>query len=74
MDIRQFPTKERFIKLGQTANVVPVCLEMLADLETPVSVLMKLYNKSRRFFSLKVLRGVSAGGVTVLWASGPTAW
>ncbi len=57
MDIRQFPTKERFIKLGQEANVVPVCAEMLADLETPVSVLMKLYNQKPPLFLFESVEG-----------------
>ncbi len=57
MDIRQFPTKERFVKLGQGANVVPVCLEMLADLETPVSVLMKLYHQQPPLFLFESVEG-----------------
>jgi len=57
MDLRQFPTKERFIKLGQATNVVPVCLEMLADLETPVSVLMKLYRQKPPLFLFESVEG-----------------
>lgn len=57
MDIRQFPTKERFINLGQEANVVPVCIEMLSDVETPVSVLMKLYNQKPPLFLLESVEG-----------------
>jgi anthranilate synthase component 1 len=57
MDIQQFPSKERFVELGQTANVVPVCLEMLADVETPVSVLMKLYQQKPPLFLFESVEG-----------------
>ncbi len=35
------PDFEEFKKLSAQGNIVPVCLEMLADLETPVSVLSR---------------------------------
>ncbi|MDX9816030.1 MAG: hypothetical protein RBT06_03730 [Smithellaceae bacterium] len=34
-----------FKKLAGQGNLVPVCREILADVETPVSVLMKLQNE-----------------------------
>ncbi len=36
------PTRAEFLKLSQQGNVIPVCTELLADLETPVSAYAKL--------------------------------
>jgi len=43
MRIRQFPDIEQFRHFAQTCNVIPVCAEILADMETPVSLLQKIY-------------------------------
>ncbi|HQP92002.1 MAG TPA: anthranilate synthase component I, partial [Candidatus Omnitrophota bacterium] len=37
-----YPSFEEFKKLAKKGNVVPVYLEILADLETPVSAFLKL--------------------------------
>ena len=37
-----FPDKATFLKLAQSADIVPVCLDLMADLETPVSVYARL--------------------------------
>ena len=36
------PTKTEFTVLAQSANVIPVYAELLADMETPVSTFAKL--------------------------------
>ncbi len=36
------PSREAFLQLSQKGNVVPVCTDLLADLETPVSAFAKL--------------------------------
>ena len=36
------PSREAFLQLSQRGNVVPVCTDLLADLETPVSAFAKL--------------------------------
>ncbi|MFI5335934.1 MAG: anthranilate synthase component I [Opitutales bacterium] len=36
------PTRDAFLPLARLGNVVPVCTELLADLETPVSAYAKL--------------------------------
>jgi anthranilate synthase component 1 len=36
------PARENFLQLSRQGNVVPVCTELLADLETPVSAYAKL--------------------------------
>jgi len=44
MKLKEFPSRERFDALARTANVIPVCREILADMETPVSLLKKCYD------------------------------
>ncbi len=36
------PTREAFLELSRKGNVIPVCADLLADLETPVSAYAKL--------------------------------
>jgi len=43
MLLNRFPDKKTFDGLAKTANVIPVCAEILADTETPVSILQKIY-------------------------------
>ena len=44
MKLNEFPNQEQFGSLAQTCNVIPVCREILADMETPVSLLNKCYH------------------------------
>jgi len=44
MKLKAFPEKENFEALARTCNVIPVCREILADMETPVSLLKKCYD------------------------------
>ena len=57
MRLQQFPDKNTFAKYFQNHNVVPVCREILADLETPVSVLKKLYSHQSPAFLLESVEG-----------------
>ncbi len=57
MLIRKFPAKARFIELARDHNVVPVCVEILADMETPVSLLTKLYRQQGPIFLLESVEG-----------------
>lgn len=43
MELNAFPGREPFVELARTSNVIPVCREILADMETPVSLLKKCY-------------------------------
>ncbi len=43
MKLKEFPEREQFRSLAETATVIPVCREILADMETPVSLLKKYY-------------------------------
>ena len=42
MQVNQFPDKAKFLKLAENHNVIPVVREILADTETPVSLLKKV--------------------------------
>jgi anthranilate synthase component 1 len=57
MILEQFPNKNRFIELAGTANVVPVCTRVLADMDTPVSILQKCYDKNKECFLLESVEG-----------------
>jgi anthranilate synthase component 1 len=43
------PSREAFLELSRRGNVVPVCAELLADLETPVSAFAKLRGRGPAF-------------------------
>ncbi len=57
MLIREFPDRNRYCRLYEKNNVVPVCREILADMETPVSVLRKMYSDSGPAFLLESVEG-----------------
>ena len=44
MKLKAFPERKPFETLARTCNVIPVCREILADMETPVSLLKKCYD------------------------------
>jgi anthranilate synthase component 1 len=44
MKLKEFPNRGQFDALVRRFNVVPVCREILADMETPVSLLKKCYD------------------------------
>ena len=51
MILDHFPDQKTFIELAETANVIPVCTQILADMETPVSILQKFYKKIEQFIN-----------------------
>lgn len=57
MLINEFPDIEQFRLLAKEANVIPVCVEMLADTETPVSLLRKIYKNNKSAFLLESVEG-----------------
>ena len=57
MILQTYPEKNDFSKLSQTGNVVPVCADVLADTETPVSLLQKFYRPDRPLFLLESVEG-----------------
>lgn len=51
------PDKPTFLRLAQQADVVPVCLDLMADLETPVSVYARLRRRGPAFLFESVTGG-----------------
>jgi anthranilate synthase component 1 len=52
-----YPSKNEFIKLTEKGNLIPVCREILGDLETPVSTYLKLTQKSTYSCLLESVEG-----------------
>ena len=57
MRLHQFPLKNEFRTLAGDHNVIPVCREILADTETPVTVLKKLYSNQGPVFLFESVEG-----------------
>ncbi|HSQ86635.1 MAG TPA: anthranilate synthase component I [Desulfobacterales bacterium] len=72
MLINEFPDIEQFRTLAKQANVIPVCVEMLADTETPVSLLKKIYKNNASFLFESVEGGERWGRYSFLGVSART--
>lgn len=57
MHLRLFPERSEFIKLAAQGNTIPVCLDVLADTETPLSALAKVYRGKGPVFLLESVEG-----------------
>lgn len=57
MKLRLFPTRETFADMFTRGNLVPVCCDILADTETPVSALAKIRRPGRPVFLLESVEG-----------------
>mgnify|MGYP001554840805 CR=1 FL=1 len=57
MQLEQFPDPSEFAALTRDCNVVPVCREILADMDTPVSILKKFYSRNEPSFLLESVEG-----------------
>jgi anthranilate synthase component 1 len=73
MLLNNFPKKDKFLTLTKKYNIVPVCREILADTETPVSLLKKFYkNKAPVFLFESVEGGERWGRYSFLGTSAKT--
>jgi len=57
MELNRFPDKQTFSALAKDCNVIPVCAEILADTETPVSLLKKYYRSRPALFLFESVEG-----------------
>jgi anthranilate synthase component I len=57
MELRLYPDRKEFQRLAGHGNLIPVCLEVLADTETPVSALAKIYGGTGPVFLLESMEG-----------------
>src|SRR4030043_2265907 len=62
------PDFETFTKLATEGNLIPVCREILADTETPVTALMKLADRPHLFLLESVEGGEKWGRYSFLGA------
>ena len=57
MRLDQFPDRHEFCRMAETNNVIPVCAEILADTESPVSLLRKIYEDRGPAFLFESVEG-----------------
>jgi anthranilate synthase component 1 len=57
MLINEFPNIDRFRQMAGENNVIPVCVEVLADTQTPVSLLRKFYENKNSVFLFESVEG-----------------
>jgi anthranilate synthase component I len=57
MRLNCFPDRTTFCAACEQADVVPICLEILADTETPVSLLGKFYRQNADLFLFESVEG-----------------
>ncbi|SCY29771.1 anthranilate synthase component I family protein [Desulfoluna spongiiphila] len=57
MFLTEFPSRDAFTSLGERADVIPLCREILADMETPVSLLTRFYTPDAPLFLLESVEG-----------------
>jgi anthranilate synthase component 1 len=51
------PSFDEFVKLSQNYNLIPLYFEMPADLETPISLLYKVFDDESHIFLLESMEG-----------------
>ncbi len=69
MLLNKFPDKDNYKKLAELHNVIPLCAEILADTETPVSLLKKYYQDGPTFLFESVEGGERWGRYSFLGTS-----
>jgi anthranilate synthase component 1 len=69
MELSRFPDRETFCGLARSYNVIPLCTEVLADTETPVSLLRKYYHRPSLFLFESVEGGERWGRYSFLGIS-----
>jgi len=57
MLLESFPSREAFREYAKTANVIPVASKILADTETPVSVLARFQDQADSIFLFESVEG-----------------
>ena len=57
MFLSRFPDKKQFFDYANNYNVIPVCSKRLADMETPVSLLKKIYKKNKPVVLFESVQG-----------------
>ena len=55
------PTYQEVQQLAKEHNLVPICKEIFADIVTPISILRKILNTSKKNFLLESVEGEKSG-------------
>ena len=57
MILQQFPSENEFNRMAKEFNVIPLCVEILADTQTPVSLLQKCLSQQGPLFLFESVEG-----------------
>jgi len=57
MILQQFPSEDEFNQMAKEFNVIPLCVEILADTQTPVSLLQKCLHQKNPVFLFESVKG-----------------
>ena len=57
MILSRFPDKNKFLTLAESYDVVPVCVQILADTHTPVSLFGRFYEDKGPIFFFESVEG-----------------
>ncbi len=57
MELNRFPDRNTFCRLAERYNVIPLCTEVLADTDTPVSLLRRYYRERDALFLFESVEG-----------------
>lgn len=57
MELKRYPDFEAFRQMCSEGNLIPVCADILADSETPVSLLARVYDGREPVFLLESVEG-----------------
>ena len=57
MRLKEYPRRKEFMGLAERGNLIPVCTEILADTETPLSTLARIYRGEGPVFLLESVEG-----------------
>ena len=66
MTSKYFPDKELFVEKAKEGSLIPVCRELAADLDTPVSLFLRLGQEPPTFLLESVERGENLGRYTFM--------
>jgi len=59
--VKTYPDKEEFCQLTETYSILPVCIEVSTDMETPVSLYYKLVGEAPGFILESAQTGKTLG-------------
>lgn len=55
--VKYFPDKDRFAKDRETSKLIPICTEIVADLDTPLTLFAKIAEEGEHIFLFESMEG-----------------